>query len=160
MSSKFSYHLNLLLVILCFSFPAAVISQEYEISISATDSTFLVSYWGGCNRKKLTDNYSSRFHKVLKSHFPDMSGRISYESERIKTYHLAQRKLRYYSKFKITLTADEQDAINYVKGTGVYENYQKLTTAPNIFDTRQSFLLKMHDPKVRAKFLKSYNRIN
>jgi hypothetical protein len=30
-------------------------------------------------------------------------------------------------------------------------------TSPNIFDTRQSFLLKMEDPEVRTTFLNSYN---
>ena len=30
----------------------------------------------------------------------------------------------------------------------------------NIFDTRESLLLKMHDDKLRNKFLDSFNHIN
>ena len=46
--------------------------------------------------------------------------------------------------------------INYFKGKGYYARYQDLSAAPNIFDTRQSFLLKMHDTSAREKFLKKY----
>ena len=59
-------------------------------------------------------------------------------------------------------TEDELDAIAYFHGTGFYANEQNLlkNPKPNIFDTRQSFLLKMHDLETRNKFLNSFNRMN
>lgn len=54
----------------------------------------------------------------------------------------------------------ELDSINYFKGKGCYARYQDPSAAPNRFDTRQSFLLKMHDSSAREKFLKSFNRRN
>lgn len=38
--------------------------------------------------------------------------------------------------------------------------YQDPAMKPNIFDTRKSFLLKMHDDKLRNDFLNSFNRIS
>jgi len=58
---------------------------------------------------------------------------------------------------KIRLILQEQDAFDYFNGTGVYKNHQNPKTLPNIFDTRQSFLLKMEDREMRETFLKSYN---
>jgi hypothetical protein len=55
------------------------------------------------------------------------------------------------------LTVPEKDALNYFNGTGSYKKYQNPKTLPNIFDTRQSFLLKMEDREVRENFLKTYN---
>ena len=54
-------------------------------------------------------------------------------------------------------TKEELDAINYFNGTGFYQSWQNPKEKPNIFDTRQSFLLKMHDPIVRRKFLNNFN---
>jgi hypothetical protein len=55
-------------------------------------------------------------------------------------------------------TKEELDAIDYFQGNGLYAKYQDKRTKPNIFDTRQSFLLKMHDDKLRNDFLKNLNR--
>lgn len=60
---------------------------------------------------------------------------------------------RFYSK-------EELDAINYFHGTGFYKKHQNPEVKPNIFDTRQTFLLKMHDPILRNNFLNIFNRIN
>ena len=53
------------------------------------------------------------------------------------------------------LTPEERNAIAFFSGTGTYRNYQRLETRPNIFDTRETFLLKMHDHSMRYKFLNS-----
>lgn len=45
-------------------------------------------------------------------------------------------------------------------GTGFYKKQQDPRSKPNIFDTRQTFLLKMHDSVLRNNFLNSYNRLN
>ena len=42
-------------------------------------------------------------------------------------------------------TEKELDSINYFKGKGYYARFQDPSVASNIFDTRQSFLLKMHN---------------
>jgi hypothetical protein len=60
---------------------------------------------------------------------------------------------RYYIK-------EELDAIDYFQGRGFYIKHQDPKVKPNVFDTRQSFLLKMHDPILRENFLKSLNRKN
>jgi len=50
----------------------------------------------------------------------------------------------------------EKDALNYFNGTRFYKRYQNPKTLPNIFDKKQSLLLKMEDRRVRENFLKSY----
>jgi hypothetical protein len=55
---------------------------------------------------------------------------------------------------------EKQDAINYFQSTGFYKEQQNPKTKPNIFDIRQSFLMKLHDKKLRDKFLDSFNRMN
>ena len=50
-------------------------------------------------------------------------------------------------------TKEELDAISYFRGTGFYKKQQDPKVHPNIFDTRQSFLRKMQDPRAREKFL-------
>lgn len=69
------------------------------------------------------------------------------------------KKLRIQKDFNIW-TEDELDAIAYFEGTGFYQKYQdpKLKPNPNIFETRQTYLLKMHDPIVRRNFLNSLKK--
>lgn len=55
---------------------------------------------------------------------------------------------------------EEQDAINCFQSTGFYKEQQNPKTKPNIFDIKQSFLMKLHDKKLRDKFLDSFNRMN
>lgn len=57
-------------------------------------------------------------------------------------------------------TKKELDAIAYFEGTGNYAKYQDSRTKPNIFDTRQSFLLKMYYKKLRNDFLNNSNHNN
>ena len=54
-------------------------------------------------------------------------------------------------------TKEELDTMNYFQGNGIYAKYQDKREKYNIFDTRQSFLLKMHDDKLRNDFLNSIN---
>ena len=55
---------------------------------------------------------------------------------------------------------EEKDAIAYFKGTRFYADYQKLEKSPNIFDTRETFLLKMHNPEMRQQFLNDLNKFS
>ena len=57
----------------------------------------------------------------------------------------------------VSLTPQEQDSFLYFHGTGIYKYYQDPNTLSNIFDTRQSFLLKMRDSKMCTIFLNNYN---
>lgn len=66
--------------------------------------------------------------------------------------------LRLRIKENFSRTKDEQDAIDYFSGSGFYRREQDPTVKPNIFDNRQSFLIKMHDKEMRMNFLKSFNR--
>ena len=50
-------------------------------------------------------------------------------------------------------TKEELDAIDYFQGNGIYVKYQNEKENYNIFDTRQSFLLKMHDDELRNEVL-------
>ena len=56
------------------------------------------------------------------------------------------------------LTKQEQSAINYFTRKGFYEIEQDSRTPPNIFDSRQSFLIKMENDDMRNKFLNTYNK--
>lgn len=59
-----------------------------------------------------------------------------------------------------TLSSQERDAIAYIEGTGFYSKQQDLRTKPNIFDTRETFLLKMHDKNNRTNFLNALKLLN
>jgi hypothetical protein len=56
---------------------------------------------------------------------------------------------------KKLLSPEEQDAINYFTGQVFYRSQQDFRTKPNMFDTRESFLFKMHNESNRNRFLKS-----
>ena len=67
------------------------------------------------------------------------------------------KRLRIQKDFNIW-TKDKLDAIAYFEGTGFYQKYQDPKLKPNIFDTRQTFLLKMHDPILPRNFLNSFKK--
>ncbi len=106
------------------------------------------------------------FHRKLEQHFPDWDDRIAYQQKQEKFYKSAIRKKREIRRLRLQesddlYTKEELDAINYFQGTGdFYRKRQDPKLKPNIFDTRQSFLVKMHDPILRKNFLNSFNRQN
>lgn len=109
--------------------------------------------------------YDMKFHRHLEEYFPDWRNRMKYESYQFKFYESGMKKLRETPRLGIAypekvLSFQEKDAIDYFKGPGSYEKYQRPRVKPNIFDTRRSFLVKMHDPKLRRDFLNSYNKFN
>lgn len=90
---------------------------------------------------------------------------MSYQEKQAEFYKSALRKNKEIIKLRMIndsslYSEEELDSINYFKGNGCYARYQDPSAAHNIFDTRQSFLLKMHDTSAREKFLKSFRRIN
>jgi hypothetical protein len=71
-----------------------------------------------------------------------------------------ERRFKVLSTSPGFYTKEELDAIHYFHGQGFYAKQQDQTFKPNIYDIRQSFLLKMHDPVVRQNFINSYKRLN
>jgi hypothetical protein len=102
------------------------------------------------------------FHRRLEQYFPDWKERMDYQKKQEEYYKLAMKRrkelktLRLLDK-KYYYTKEELDAMDYFHGTGFYQQYQDPEFKPNIFDTRQTFLLKMHDPVLRNNFLNSFN---
>lgn len=90
---------------------------------------------------------------------------MAFQKKQEELYKVAMQKKREIKRLGMIenpkfYTKEELDAIDYFNGTGIYAKYQDIRTKPNIFDTRQSFLRKMHDPIALDNFLDSFNRIN
>ena len=105
-------------------------------------------------------NFDLSFHRKLEKHFPDWEGRIDFQRKQEKFYKSAIKKQSELRRIKAMdkrnrYTREELDAIDYFKGTGFYARQQDPKTKPNIYDTRQSFLVKMHDDQMRNDFLNS-----
>jgi Lon protease-like protein len=117
---------------------------------------------GNLSGKKDFQKIDLDLHRRLEKYFPDWEERMVYQENREKVYRRAMRKreeaLKLRQKEDFNRTRDEQDAIDYFLGMGFYQKYQDINREPNIFDTRSSFVLKMHNSSAREKFLKSFNR--
>ena len=112
-----------------------------------------------------SQEYDSAYHRRLKKEFPDWPERIAYQKKQKRLYDSAIRKERETSKSRLrnkqfAWTFEKKDAVDYIQGIGPYVYYQDLSTPPNIFDRRQTFLLKMYDLTAQEKFLNSFNRQN
>jgi len=93
----------------------------------------------------------------LEQHFPDWEERMNYQKKQEEFYKAAMRKQREFKRLRIKensnlYTKEELDAMDYFYGTGSYKKYQEPAMKPNRFDTRQTFLFKMHDPLLRNNF--------
>lgn len=113
------------------------------------------------NKKK----FDFSFHRKLEKHFPDWDERMNYQKKQENFYKSARTKQAELKRIKAIdkknrYTKEELDAIDYFQGTGFYARQQDPKMKPNIYDTRQSFLLKMHDDQMRDEFLASFNRKN
>lgn len=114
------------------------------------------------NNRKNKKEFDERFHRKLEECFPDWQGRIDFQRKQEKFYKSAMKRQAALRDTKMIdirtrYTKEELDAIAYFQGTGFYEKQQNPKTKPNIFDMRQSFLLKMHDDQIRNDFLNSFN---
>ena len=121
--------------------------------------TLVNSLHGGGNRK-YPSNFDKNFHRILRKGFPDSKRRIEFEKSQLEFYNSARSKLyrvptlTMKDKMRL-LSPEEHDAINYFTGQGFYRSQQDFRTELNIFDTRESFLIKMHNESNRNRFLKS-----
>lgn len=100
-------------------------------------------------------------HTRLMKTFPDWEARMNYQKKQEEFYKLAIKKQTQLKRLRIKdtsgfYTKEEVDAINYFHGKGFYAKEQDPNIKPNIFDTRQSFLIKMHNPVIRKNFIKSF----
>lgn len=103
------------------------------------------------------------FHRRLEQYFSDWKERIDYKKKQEKFYKLAMPRKKELKRLgvldkKSYYTKEELDAMDYFYGTGFYQKQQYPEVNPNIFDTRQSLLRKMHDPIALDNFLDSFNR--
>lgn len=114
------------------------------------------------SREEPTQNLAKKkfFREMLKQYFPDWNVRVNYQNKQVKFYRSGLRRISEAKRLriKLKLTPQEQDAFDYFGGKNFYSYHQNVKTSPNIYDTRQSFLLKMENREMRAKFLKAYNR--
>ena len=121
---------------------------------------------GGASSEGLSiQKIHPELRRRLEQHFPDWDERIAFQEKQTKFYRSAMLKKREGKRLGLIddsrpYSAEELDAIDYFNGEGCYAKFQDPHVAPNKFDTRKSFLLKMHDASAREKFLKSFNRIN
>ena len=116
------------------------------------------------NNRKNKKKFDAAFHRRLEQHFPDWQGRIDSQRKQEKFYKSARmrkaelRRLRMIDRPSL-YTKEELDAMDYFRGTGFYARQQDPKMKPNMYDTRQSFLLKMHDDQMRNDFLNSFNSL-
>lgn len=121
--------------------------------------TLVNSLRGGGNRK-YPRNFDKNFHRILRKGFPDSKRRIEFEKSQLEFYNSARSKLYRDATLSMKdkmrlLSSQEHDAINYFTDQGFYRSQQDFRREPNIFDTRESFLIKMHNESNRNRFLKS-----
>lgn len=86
-----------------------------------------------------------------------MKERAAYQRDQARIYINAKRRFLEAKKTKmqrvVKFTDEEQNAIDYFNGKGIYKYYQSIDTKPNKFDTKQTYLKKMENLEVREKIL-------
>ena len=101
----------------------------------------------------------------MEKHFLDWSNWIDYQNKQENFYKAAIRRKQEIKRLRVLdkksyYPKEALDAMNCFQRIGFYSKQQDPKVKSNIFDTRQSFLLKMHDNKLKNEFLDSFNRIN
>ena len=134
-------------------------NSNSEFNSNESSITLVNSLRGGGNRK-YPRNFDKNFHRILRKGFPDSKRRIEFGKSQLEFYNSARSKLyraptlSMKDKMRL-LSPQEHDAINYFTGQGFDRSQQDFRTEPNIFDTKESFLIKMHNESNRNRFLKS-----
>lgn len=98
----------------------------------------------------------------MEQSFPNWRERMVHEEKQTDIYKSALKKEREAKRTSMVisfkLNKEEQDVIDYMQGTDFFTEWQNPRTEPNIFDTKRSFLLKMHNKELRDNFLNPLNR--
>ena len=121
---------------------------------SNENSIILVNSLRGGENRKYPKNFDKNFHRILRKGFPDSQKHIEFEKYQLEFYNSARSKLyrtptlSMKDKMRL-LSPQEHDAINYFTGQDFYHSQQDFRTKPNILDTRESFLIKMHNESNR-----------
>ena len=150
---RFSKQILMILMVFIFSFLVGLNLNNNSNENSVT----LVNLFRGGGKPR---NFDKNFHQILRKGFPDSKRRIEFEKYQLEFYKSARLKLyrtptvNMKDKMKI-LSPQESDAIDYFTRQGSYRYLQDFKTEPNIFDSRESLLMKMHDESNRNLFLKS-----
>ena len=160
-------------LVICMPISYETLSYNIPLQEKSISIVLGVSQGGGQNsdsnsfipRLKKRKKFNLIFHRRLEQHFPDWKDRMAYQKEQEEFYKLAMRKKSELKRLKIKensnyYTKKELDAIDYFHGNDFYQKYQDPKLKPNIYDTRQTFLFKMHDPILRNNFLNSFNSEN
>jgi hypothetical protein len=72
-----------------------------------------------------------------------------------------KNRLRFEDRAKLTLLTDqEKDALNDFEETGFNRQYQNFHEKVNLYDIYETFLLKIHHPKLQRDFLNRYKIYN
>jgi hypothetical protein len=148
----------------CIAFLGLFLFHE-PIQNSSQSQVVIEQVRGGAKDSEKIKNFDPTFHRLLKQAFPDWKGRMDYQKKQEEFYKSAMRKREEIERVRALrntpyYTKEELDAIDYFHETGIYAIFQDPKTKPNIFDTRKTFLLKMHDDELRNEFLNSLNRRN
>lgn len=133
-----------------------VINSGGEIPNRASGSVILQT--GSGKSKK----FNIVFHRRLEKYFPDWKERMDYQKKQEEFYKSAIKRKKEIKRIRLLdnknfYTKEELDAMDYFNGNGFYQEKQDPKQKPNIFDIRQTFLLKMHNPILRNNFLNSLN---
>lgn len=128
--------------------------SEIELKTNEPIKVLGISYGG----KQKPKNFDIKRHRELERTLPDWKERLDWQEGRVKAYETYLQRKREYQRFGTPeflqhYTPNQLDAIDYFRGTGTYAFHQDLNQPPNIFDSRQSLVLKMHNNEVRTKFL-------
>lgn len=141
-------------------------SNHLNAKVLPKQNTVLVvnSLRGGSKLLKYPKNFNEQYHILLKKYFPDSKKRVEYERSQHRLFMKVTNKIyleRMYDPNKSvkevlrSLSRKEYESIKYSRGKGFYAYKRHYRTRPNIYDNRESFLIKMHNKKYRERFLKS-----
>jgi hypothetical protein len=139
--------------------------QSQSVIQKNISSAFSIDRDGAIDAGK-RKKFNLAFHRRLEKTFPDWEERMVYQKKQEKFYKSAMAKEREVKRLRIKIkknsnpyTKEELNAIEYFHGIGIFAEYQDPRLKPNIFDTRQTFLFKMHDPLARKNFINSFNEV-
>jgi hypothetical protein len=151
---------------LCIFFLAVLSFQDYnqDYNQDSNESQIVIQKIRGGSKDSKAD-FDVNFHRRLREAFPDWKARMDYQKKQEEFYKSAMKKREERTRIKVLndsryFTAQELDAMDYFHGTGVYAILRNPKTKPNILDTRETFLLKMHDDELNNEFLKTFNSLN
>ena len=149
---------------LCTAILGFFLFQEPESVRTFSQFHVVIEQVRGGNQK-YPSNFDKNFHRILRKRFPDSKRRVEFEKSQLVFYNSARYKLERTPTLsmenkKKLLSPQEKDAINYFTGQDFYSSQQDFRTQPNVFDTRESLLIKMHNKYNRNRFLKALQESN